>query len=91
MQTTPDASSEERMTKVVKLLEKARNRPQNLRFSELCVLAEAFGFEWIHGEGSHSTYPMKSLYKKQRFLVRESSRICANGKKDSRRFAWIRG
>ena len=44
------------MTRVEKLLEKAHNRPQNLRFSELCLLAEAFGFEWIHGEGSHRVY-----------------------------------
>lgn len=44
------------MSKVGKLLGKARNRPQNLRFSELCRLAEALGFEWVHGEGSHRVY-----------------------------------
>ena len=44
------------MTKIEKLLEKARNRPQNLRFSELCLLADAFGFAWVHGEGSHRVY-----------------------------------
>ena len=44
------------MSKVEKLLEKAHNRPQNLQFSELCRLAEAFGFEWVHGEGSHRVY-----------------------------------
>ena len=44
------------MTKVDKLLEKAHSRPQVLRFSELCHLAGAFGFEWIHGEGSHRVY-----------------------------------
>ncbi len=44
------------MAKFAKLLEKARNSPQNLRFSELCNLAEAFGFQWIHGEGSHRVY-----------------------------------
>jgi predicted RNA binding protein YcfA (HicA-like mRNA interferase family) len=44
------------MPNVEKLLEKARTRPQNLRFSELCLLAETFGFTWIHGEGSHRVY-----------------------------------
>ena len=44
------------MTKTDKLLEKARSHPYNLRFSDLCRLAEAFGFEWIHGEGSHRVY-----------------------------------
>jgi predicted RNA binding protein YcfA (HicA-like mRNA interferase family) len=44
------------MSKVDKLLEKARNNPQGLRFSDLCRLTKAFGFEWVHGEGSHRVY-----------------------------------
>jgi hypothetical protein len=35
------------MTKA-KLLKAARNHPHNLRFEELCQLAEAYGFEWVH-------------------------------------------
>jgi hypothetical protein len=36
-----------------KLLEKALNSPQNLRFAELLKLAEAFGFEVARTRGSH--------------------------------------
>ncbi len=51
------------MSKVEKLLEKARHRPQNLRFSELCLLAEQFGFEWVHGEGSHRVYGRAGVHE----------------------------
>jgi predicted RNA binding protein YcfA (HicA-like mRNA interferase family) len=44
------------MAKIDKLLVKAQNNPQNLTFTDLCRLAEAFGFAWIHGEGSHRMY-----------------------------------
>ena len=36
-----------------KLLAKARNNPRGLRFTELCQLAEAYGFRFIRQTGSH--------------------------------------
>jgi predicted RNA binding protein YcfA (HicA-like mRNA interferase family) len=36
-----------------KLLEKALNSPQNLRFSEVLKLAQAFGFQLDRISGSH--------------------------------------
>ncbi len=39
-----------------KLLVKALRNPAGLRFEELCVLAEAFGFTWARTNGSHRIY-----------------------------------
>lgn len=39
-----------------KLLDKARRSPAGLRFSELCKLAEAFGFVFQRQKGSHKIY-----------------------------------
>jgi hypothetical protein len=39
-----------------KLLQKALTRPASLRFSELTLLAEAFGFECDRVSGSHHIY-----------------------------------
>jgi len=39
-----------------KLLERARNQPANLRFGDLCKLAEAFDFAHRGGKGSHRFY-----------------------------------
>ena len=39
-----------------KLLERARNNPREVRFSDLVVLAEAFGYEPRGGRGSHRVY-----------------------------------
>lgn len=44
------------MTKTDKLLKKAQASPQNLSFLDLCRLTEAYGFDWVHGEGSHRVY-----------------------------------
>jgi predicted RNA binding protein YcfA (HicA-like mRNA interferase family) len=49
------------MTKGKKLLRSARNHPHNLRFEELCRLAEACGFEWVHGTGSHRVYAREGV------------------------------
>jgi predicted RNA binding protein YcfA (HicA-like mRNA interferase family) len=61
------------MPSVDKLLEKAHNRPQSLRFSELCRLAEAFGFEWVHGEGSHRVYGQAGVREVLVFQPRKGS------------------
>lgn len=39
-----------------KLLEKARRSPANLRFDELCQLAECYGFVLDRTKGSHRIY-----------------------------------
>ncbi len=39
-----------------KLVQLARNNPAGLRFSELCRLAEAFGFVFQRQKGSHRVY-----------------------------------
>jgi predicted RNA binding protein YcfA (HicA-like mRNA interferase family) len=44
------------MTRVPKLLAKALARNKNLRFQELVVLAEAFGFLLDRVNGSHHIY-----------------------------------
>jgi predicted RNA binding protein YcfA (HicA-like mRNA interferase family) len=38
------------------LLAKARSSPSGLRFSELCVLAECFGWRFNRSRGSHHIY-----------------------------------
>ncbi len=49
------------MAKCEKLLRKARNSPGNLRFEELCSLAECYGWERVGGSGSHRVYMNPAL------------------------------
>jgi len=49
------------MAKCEKLLSKARNSPGNLRFEELCSLAECYGWVWVGGSGSHRVYMNPAL------------------------------
>lgn len=44
-----------------KLLQKARNSPSNLRFTEICKLAEGYGWERRGGRGSHFVYTHPEL------------------------------
>lgn len=44
-----------------KLLQKARNSPSNLRFSEICKLAEDYGWEFKRQKGSHQQYGNPTL------------------------------
>ena len=39
-----------------KLLQKALNSPQNLRFAEICTLAAAFGYSLDRIRGSHHIF-----------------------------------
>jgi hypothetical protein len=39
-----------------RLLERTRNSPQNVRFSDLLLLVEAFGYRLRGQEGSHAVY-----------------------------------
>ncbi len=49
------------MARCEKLLLKAINSPDNLRFEELCSLAVCFGWERVGGTGSHRVYMHPSL------------------------------
>ena len=50
------------MAKCEKLLEKARRSPNNLGFSDICKLAECYGFIFRRQEGtSHRTYAHPTL------------------------------
>ncbi|MCX6969223.1 MAG: type II toxin-antitoxin system HicA family toxin [Verrucomicrobia bacterium] len=42
--------------KLRKLLQKAINSPQNLRFTEICQLASAFGYRLDRVRGSHHIF-----------------------------------
>jgi len=44
------------MTQRQKLIDKARNNPAGIRFREICLLAEHFGFTSRGGKGSHVVY-----------------------------------
>ena len=44
------------MAKCEKLLIKARNSPDNLRFAEVCSLAECYGWVFVGGSGAHRVY-----------------------------------
>jgi predicted RNA binding protein YcfA (HicA-like mRNA interferase family) len=44
------------MPKCDKLLERARKSPANVRFTEICQLAECYGFVFVRQEGSHRIY-----------------------------------
>ena len=39
-----------------KLLQKAKNNPADLRFTEICNLIECYGFELARTKGSHFMY-----------------------------------
>jgi len=65
------------MTKGAKLLQAARNRPHNLRFEDLCRLAEACGFEWVHGTGSHRVYARDGVVEILNFQPRKDGKAKA--------------
>ncbi|MEJ7577831.1 MAG: hypothetical protein WKF74_12610 [Pyrinomonadaceae bacterium] len=50
------------MSRCEKLLNKAKNAPHNLRFEELCKLAECHGWEFVRQDGtSHAQYMHPAL------------------------------
>jgi hypothetical protein len=58
------------MSKREKLLEKAKNSPSNLRFSEVCKLAEYYGWVFDRQNGtSHMIYVNESLAGKNHFMM----------------------
>ncbi|MCB9764478.1 MAG: type II toxin-antitoxin system HicA family toxin [Alphaproteobacteria bacterium] len=44
------------MARLIRLLNAARRSPRNLRFTDLCALAEAAGFAFKRQSGSHRIY-----------------------------------
>ena len=49
------------MGKPEKLFAKIKNNPQDIRFNEICKLADAFGFKYKGGKGSHKVYTKKGI------------------------------
>lgn len=49
------------MGKPEKLFAKVKNNPQDIRFDEICKLADAFGFRYKGGRGSHKVYTKKGI------------------------------
>lgn len=49
------------MSKLEKLFDRIKNNPQNVRFDEICKIAEAFGFRYKGGKGSHRVYSRKGI------------------------------
>jgi len=49
------------MSRLEKLYAKAKNSPTNLKFSELCTLAKAVGFEERKNSSGHSIYKHHSI------------------------------
>jgi hypothetical protein len=46
---------------------KLKNSPNNIRFSEICYIAELFGFVHRGGAGSHRVYKRKDINQKLNF------------------------
>lgn len=55
------------MVKKEKLYIKALESPQNIRFNELCKLAEQYGFELKKNKGGHEIYKHPTLGKMLNF------------------------
>jgi hypothetical protein len=55
------------MTQAEKLLQKALESPGGLRFSELCQLAENYGFREDRVRGSHHVYVKEGLSRPLNF------------------------
>ena len=49
------------MGRLKKLFDKINNNPNDVRFSDMCKLAEAFGFKHKGGKGSHEAYSRKGI------------------------------
>jgi len=49
------------MGRLKKLFDKINNNPKDVRFNDMCKLAEAFGFTHKGGKGSHEVYSRKGI------------------------------
>ncbi len=57
------------MSKCDKLLEKANNSPNNFSFTEICQLAECYGFIFQRQSASHIIYEHPTLRIEQNRLL----------------------
>jgi predicted RNA binding protein YcfA (HicA-like mRNA interferase family) len=46
-----------------RLFEELKKNPRNIRFERLCNIAEAFGFSFRGGRGSHRIYVRDDVYE----------------------------
>ena len=44
-----------------KMYEELKNNPKSVRFNRLCKIAEAFGFKFRMGKGSHHIYSRSGI------------------------------
>ncbi|MBI4837930.1 MAG: type II toxin-antitoxin system HicA family toxin [Nitrospirae bacterium] len=51
------------MSKIEKFFVGIKNNPQDVRFDEICRLAELFGFKYKGGKGSHKVYGRKGIHE----------------------------
>lgn len=51
------------MGNIQKLFDKIKNNPKDVRFNDICRLAEYFGFTYRGGKGSHGVYTRKGIYE----------------------------
>ena len=49
------------MGRLKKLFDRVNNNPKDVRFNDMCKLAEAFGFVHKGGKGSHEAYNRKGV------------------------------
>ncbi len=49
------------MGKIEKLYDKVKNNAHNVRFDDICKLAEAFGFQHKGEKGSHTVYSQEGV------------------------------
>lgn len=49
------------MSRLKKLFDRVTNNPNDVRFNDVCKLAEAFGFMYKGGKGSHKVYSQKGI------------------------------
>lgn len=57
------------MSKCAKLLEKAKNSPNNFSFTEICQLAECYGYLFQRQSASHIIYEHPALSIEQNRLL----------------------
>lgn len=44
-----------------RLYKQIKNNPKNVRFNSICKIAEAFGFQFRGGKGSHRIYKKEGI------------------------------
>jgi predicted RNA binding protein YcfA (HicA-like mRNA interferase family) len=63
------------MPKCEKILKRAQASPSNLRFEELCQLAECYGFVFARQRGSHRQYKHPRLREVKTFQSHDGKAV----------------